>query len=419
MRYKVTVQYDGSKFHGWQIQPKHRTVQEDIEKALSIIHKTPITITGSGRTDKFVHALAQVFHFDSALDISEQKWKDALNRLLSKDIYILEVKRVAEDFHARFSALSKTYIYRLNTGEHNVFEKDYVYQLDKKIELAKLNEAMELFVGKHDFIAFNATEVAINPYQIRHIYSFKVEEMNNEVVFEIKGKGFLRYMVRMIIGVCVNYALGKIELDTIKNAINEGTKTSIKANISPVGLYLKEVQYPKDLYTLSLQELWYLFPIELIPYTPEWKTRFEEEKIRLTEIVPVDSIYHIGSTALTNLKSKDIVDIMIQTEDKTEWSNLKNKLIEIGYRFIYENDERMHFNKGYMEWGYDKPIHLHILTKGMDDELKFIRYLEKHPEALLQYQILKESLEIEYRYNRDGYTEAKTEFIRDILEKVK
>ena len=172
MRFKAIVSYDGSQFKGWQIQDDVRTVQGEIEKALSKISKKDISITASGRTDAGVHAENQVFHFDSDLDIP---WEKALNALLPTDIHIKNITKVSKNFHARFDAISKSYGYKINVEEYNVFEKDYVLQYNQSLNLESFKYALEMFVGKHDFTSFNKTPKSVISNQIRTISEINIK----------------------------------------------------------------------------------------------------------------------------------------------------------------------------------------------------------------------------------------------------
>lgn len=243
MRYKGIVMYDGTEFSGWQIQPNQRTVQSEIESILSVMHKKEVKIVASGRTDAGVHALGQTFHFDSELNLDEEKWYHALNAQLPSDIRIVDIKRIHNTFHARFDATSKTYIYKLNTGCFDVFSRNYIYQYNKSLNITRLQEVIQFFIGTHDFTAFNKTSLEEIEDQVRTISNFTFVKRSNLVEFEITGTGFLRHMIRMIIATCLAYSESKISETEIKEALKNGNKNMIPFNISGSGLYLKEVLY--------------------------------------------------------------------------------------------------------------------------------------------------------------------------------
>lgn len=243
MKFKVTVQYDGSQFSGWQKQSNSRSVQEEIEKALTKINKKDIQIHGSGRTDAGVHALAQVFHFESELNMKAMNWKQALNSIISKDMIILSVVHSKDEFHARYHAISKTYQYKINVGVYNPFKRNYEFQYNKPLDVEKMKSTLQIFLGTHDFTSFNATEVKVVENQIRTIDLFDLKQDGDHLTFTIKGNGFLRYMVRMIIAACVEVGRGKKSVEDIKSILEAEDKESFARNIDPRGLYLIDVDY--------------------------------------------------------------------------------------------------------------------------------------------------------------------------------
>ncbi|AZK44102.1 tRNA pseudouridine(38-40) synthase TruA [Erysipelothrix piscisicarius] len=243
MRFKATVQYDGSMFKGWQKQPSGRCIQTEIESVLTRINKVPIHISGSGRTDAGVHALGQVFHFDNIVNMDEKQLFRALNTLLPDDISITDIHPVHSDFHARFDVVSKTYEYRLNMGSYNLFERNYVYQYNKSLDLQAVREAMQVFIGTHDFTSFNATGLDEIENQVRTITDFDLIVAGDQLSFVVSGDGFLRYMVRMIVATCVACGSGKCTPHDINLMLKEADKNSVSYNIDACGLYLKEVNY--------------------------------------------------------------------------------------------------------------------------------------------------------------------------------
>ncbi|MBK2402763.1 MULTISPECIES: tRNA pseudouridine(38-40) synthase TruA [unclassified Erysipelothrix] len=243
MRFKATVQYDGSMFKGWQKQPSGRCIQTEIESVLTRINKVPIHISGSGRTDAGVHALGQVFHFDNIVNMDEKQLFRALNTLLPDDISITDIHPVHSDFHARFDVVSKTYEYRLNMGSYNLFERNYVYQYNKSLDLQAVREAMQVFIGTHDFTSFNATGLDEIENQVRTITDFDLIVAGDQLSFVVSGDGFLRYMVRMIVATCVACGSGKCTPHDINLMLKAADKNSVSYNIDACGLYLKEVNY--------------------------------------------------------------------------------------------------------------------------------------------------------------------------------
>lgn len=241
MRLFCVVSYDGTHFAGWQIQPNERSVEEEIEKVISKILNIKTKIYGSGRTDAHVHALGQTFHFDVNKEIDINKFRYSLNKLLPNDIHIISMNKVDDDFNARFNAKSKTYEYILNEGEYNPFERDFIYQFHRSLDINAIKEASELFIGKHCFAPFTAKEKDDDNF-IREIFSFNIFQENNKVHFVISGNGFMRYMVRNIVGTLIEIGLGKIDKSYIKNLLeNTNLKTQYRAKAN--GLYLVKVEY--------------------------------------------------------------------------------------------------------------------------------------------------------------------------------
>lgn len=242
MIYKCTIQYDGSKFSGWQKQPGEFTVQQSIEEALSIIHKEPMRIHGSGRTDKGVHAFAQVFHFESDLNMDGKAFHRALNALIPKSCHILSVEAKA-DFHARFDASSKSYEYKINPNEYNVFMSDYEYQYGKTLDVEAMESAAKIFVGTHDFTSFNATELEVIPNQVRTIDHIFILEDESQLRIFIQGDGFLRYMVRMMVAALIEVGSHRMTKDQIQSILEAKDKTAFTKNVPSCGLYLTHVDY--------------------------------------------------------------------------------------------------------------------------------------------------------------------------------
>lgn len=242
MIYQCTIQYDGSKFSGWQKQPGLITVQQTLEEALSIIHKMPMVVHGSGRTDKGVHAYGQVFHFESELNMDAKAFERALNALIPKWAHITEV--LAHDgFHARFDAKSKTYTYRINVGDVNVFQHDYVYQFNKPLDVEMMQACAQVFIGTHDFTSFNATELAIIDNQVRTIESINITQVDDLIEITLKGDGFLRYMVRMIVAALVEVGQDRKTIEEITTILQAENKTAFTKNVPACGLYLVRVDY--------------------------------------------------------------------------------------------------------------------------------------------------------------------------------
>lgn len=242
-RFKCVVSYDGTNYNGWQSQKNAQGIQDVIEEVIQNISQENVTITGAGRTDAKVHAKGQCFHFDTNADLSAYKWKGALNGHLPKDIYIVDVQEVDEFFHARFCVKEKTYEYRIHCGDYDVFKRNYAgYQRDK-LDLEAMKEASQVFIGTLDFTSFNASPLAQYPDQIRTVYSIDIFEDNNDVVLRFKGKGFLRYMVRMMSAMLIEVGNHRADKDVLVNMLNERSKTACKKNAPAQGLTLVNIDY--------------------------------------------------------------------------------------------------------------------------------------------------------------------------------
>lgn len=245
MRYLVTTSYRGTNFCGWQKQTvsKLPSVEEEIERVFSKILNTDVKIYGSGRTDAGVHALGQTFHFDTSKEIDEFRFLHGVNELLSKDIRILNMKAVNNDFHARFNVTKKTYIYKVNNSKNSdPFKNDLEYHLAQKLDIEKMVESSQIFVGEHNFQNFTSKEEDDANF-VRNIYEITVKSENSNIEITLTGNGFMRYMVRMIVGTLIQVGLGKITKEEVLKNLNEKQRKPSSYKAPSCGLYLKEVFY--------------------------------------------------------------------------------------------------------------------------------------------------------------------------------
>jgi len=245
---KCTMSYDGTNFSGFQIQPEKRTIQSEVEAALTRMHKgQPIRVHSSGRTDKGVHAKRQVIHFETPLDIPNERWKKALNALLPADIMMLQVEHVPTTFHARYDAIEKEYRYFItNTKERNIFQRHYMYFDPTKMDMEKLKQACKKFEGTHDFTSFCSARTTIKGSKVRTLYEVKAYKQDNIIEIIFRGNGFLYNMVRIIVGVLLDVAKGKLELEAIDTLFAEKNRENVGVTIPPEGLYLWNVIYEKS-----------------------------------------------------------------------------------------------------------------------------------------------------------------------------
>ncbi len=240
MKYLISIQYDGSKFFGFQRLNAKETVQGTIEKALSIIAKEKIVIKGAGRTDHGVHALDQKASFDLFINIDEYHLKEALNSLVKPYIYITNVKTVNQDFHARFNVCQKEYTYKINLGPYNPLITDYTYQPNYELDISKMLECSKLFLGVHNFKNFVSGE-RLNYDCI--IYDIQFTQKENILEIKFIGQSFYRYMVRNLVGALLDVSRGKIQISDIRQALNNPETKRIFSTATPVGLYLTKITY--------------------------------------------------------------------------------------------------------------------------------------------------------------------------------
>lgn len=243
MRYRIDFSYDGTNFSGYQIQPKLRTVQGELEKAISYLNRQTATgVQSSGRTDKGVHAINQVAHFDLDVDIPVDKIKRGLNSNLPEDIHINCVKKVSKNFHARFSSKKKEYIYKINIGEYDPLTRNYIYQYNRKLDIAKMEEAIHYFEGKHDFTSFVSSE-DIRENKIRTILKTSIKEKKNIIEISFQADGFMKYQVRNMVGLLLYIGSGKKKPLDVITIIEAKDRTKSVKTAPPEGLYLKKVWY--------------------------------------------------------------------------------------------------------------------------------------------------------------------------------
>lgn len=246
MRYLITFSYDGTNFSGYQKQPRERTVQSELEKVLKQINDNKkVEVHASGRTDAKVHALNGRAHFDLDINITPDKLQRGINSLLPEDIYVKKVEEVPEDFHARFNALGKEYIYQINMGEYNPLERNYVYQYNKKLDLIEMERAMKYLEGTHNFKSFTKTDEEKDDYvrTLSQTNIFRDSKDVNKITLVFVGTGFLRYMVRNMVGTLIEVGEGKRSSGDIINILKEEDRTKAGKTANPEGLYLKNVFY--------------------------------------------------------------------------------------------------------------------------------------------------------------------------------
>lgn len=242
--YKFTITYDGNAYHGWQIQPHGPTIQGTIEKALETIVQQKCRLTASGRTDAGVHAYGQVAHVLIDTQIPASRLQKGINSLLPPDISIVGCEIVPAKFHARFDAQKKLYRYQIINGPYPVpIGRQYVWQIFQPLDLAAMQEATGYLIGEHDFKTFESAGSPRN-HTTRHILSAKWEEPRKQhLTFEIEANGFLKQMVRNIVGTIVDVGKGRFQPEDIPRMLAAQNRSVAGQTAPAAGLFLVEVTY--------------------------------------------------------------------------------------------------------------------------------------------------------------------------------
>lgn len=246
-RYFALVDFNGTRFAGWQRQPKDPSVQAAIENALSILLGQSISVMGCGRTDAGVHAVNYVFHFDHEISIEQDQLAYKLNKILPNDILIRSMKPVEVDQHARFSATQRTYQYLLST-QPSVFQDDqfYTYPYPGPLNVELLNEAAEMLLSYEEFYPFCKSNSDTEHYKCLLTLCQWEEVEPSKWVFTIQSNRFLRGMVRLITGMCLNLARGQMTLHQLLQCMQNQIRLPQPWSAPAHGLYLVDVQYPED-----------------------------------------------------------------------------------------------------------------------------------------------------------------------------
>ncbi|MFA9424086.1 MAG: tRNA pseudouridine(38-40) synthase TruA [Sedimentibacter sp.] len=244
---KLIISYDGTAYNGWQKQLNGPSIQETIEKAASKVMKQKIDLVGSGRTDRGVHALGQVANFNADTKIEDAKIKMALNATLPKDIRIIDSVDVPLEFNSRYDAHDKTYMYQIyNERISNPFYSRYSWFVPSILDIEKMEQAIKLIIGSHDFRGFMATGSQVKT-TVRTVYEARLIHDNELVKLYVSGSGFLYNMVRIIAGTLIDIGKGSREISCIENALRNKDRTVLGQTARPEGLFLLSVNYKKTL----------------------------------------------------------------------------------------------------------------------------------------------------------------------------
>ena len=249
MNFKLTIQYDGTEFHGWQMQGELRTVQGELTKAVSLIEGCGVVVHGSGRTDAGVHAEGQVASVSLQKTITPEKLRAAINGNVGKDLRVMDAQVVADDFHARYSALGKPYLYRVVNGPvMSPFWLRYAHHEVRALDLDLINQSANLFLGLHDWTAFSSAQSDAET-RMRTITDLRVSGRWDErgacqlIETMVSADGFLRYMVRSIVGTLLAVGRGEIDFSTVQRAISDGDRSLVGSTALAAGLTLLSVRY--------------------------------------------------------------------------------------------------------------------------------------------------------------------------------
>jgi tRNA pseudouridine38-40 synthase len=241
LRYFIELAYKGTNYCGWQYQPDANSVQETLNKALSILLKKEIDVVGAGRTDTGVHAKQMYAHFDYDAAIDSQQLVHKLNSFLPKDIVVLNIIKVSDEAHARFDAKKRTYEYHIHTFK-DVFENEGSWLHQLPLDVDKMNEACQILFKHNDFECFSKTNTDVRTFNCI-IFEAHWNQTGNKIVFTISADRFLRNMVRAIVGTMINIGLGKISLSDFEKIIESKDRSQAGFSVPAHGLYLIQIEY--------------------------------------------------------------------------------------------------------------------------------------------------------------------------------
>ena len=246
-RYFIYLGYDGTNYHGWQIQPNGASVQETLMKALSTFLRRQVEVVGAGRTDAGVHARLMVAHFDFETRLDVEGVTDKLNRLLPADIAVYRVYEVKPDAHARFDATYRTYKYYITTRK-DPFNRMYAWRVFQSLDFDKMNEAAQTLFDYTDFTSFSKLHTDVKTNNCRIMYARWEQEAPDEWVFTVRADRFLRNMVRAVVGTLVEVGRGKLTVDGFRRVIEEKNRCSAGTSVPGHALFLVDIGYPDTLF---------------------------------------------------------------------------------------------------------------------------------------------------------------------------
>jgi tRNA pseudouridine38-40 synthase len=246
-RIRITLAYDGTQYHGWQVQPNLPTIQGELERVLAVIEGAPVRVEGSGRTDAGVHALGQVAAFGLTNPLPAPNLRKAMNRLLAPDIRVLHAALAAPEFHPRHQATAKTYEYRILRAEIcPPFERRYVYHHPYPLDEGRMMELAPLFEGEHDFAAFAASDEkdSLGQSTVRRVFLSRLERAGaDRLIYRVRGSGFLKHMVRNMAGVLLEAGKGNLSREQLEARLRPGCGIPAGPSAPARGLFLVDVEY--------------------------------------------------------------------------------------------------------------------------------------------------------------------------------
>lgn len=241
-RYFITLSYDGSGFHGWQIQPNGNSVQAELERALSTLLRTPTAVTGAGRTDAGVHARMMVAHFDTAVPVDPEQLVYRMNRILPRTVSVSRVEPVAPEMHARFSATERTYHYYIHT-QKDPFLRHYSCEMHYRLDFELMNRAAAILMEYSDFAAFCKTHTDVKT-TICHVVRSRWHQTSPTTwYYEISANRFLRNMVRAVVGTLVDVGRHRLTLDGFRRVITQGSRSGAGESMPGGALFLEDIRY--------------------------------------------------------------------------------------------------------------------------------------------------------------------------------
>lgn len=240
---KLTIEYDGTNYLGWQRQKVGNTIQGTLEEAIRVLTNETVETIGSSRTDAGVHAKGFVANFKTSSKIPADKYREAINHKLPDDIVILKSEEVDEEFHARYNAMGKTYSYSiLNREVPSAINRNYVYHVKRRLDIEAMREACNYFIGTHDFVSFKSSGSSVKT-TVRTISELYLEEQEDTIKIYVTGDGFLYNMVRIIVGTLIMVGFNKIKPNEIENIIKEKDREKAGICVPAKGLVLEKVYY--------------------------------------------------------------------------------------------------------------------------------------------------------------------------------